>query len=78
MIETETIQKLLAGGEWMVPSASGEIFDAINPANSTVLATLPDGGREDTQQAIDAAATAQPGWAETTPAYTSPETSGAS
>jgi succinate-semialdehyde dehydrogenase/glutarate-semialdehyde dehydrogenase len=69
MIETEMIEKLFVGGEWIESSASGETFDVINPANGAVLATLPDGGREDTQRAIDAAATAQPGWAQTTAAY---------
>ena len=69
MIETEMIEKLFVGGEWIESSASGETFDVINPANGAVLAALPDGGREDTQRAIDAAATAQPGWAQTTPAY---------
>ena len=69
MIETEMIEKLFVGGEWIESSASGETFDVINPANGAVLATLPDGGREDTQRAIDAAATAQPGWAQKTAAY---------
>src|SRR5215213_6595521 len=69
MIETEMIEKLFVSGEWIESSTSGETFDVINPANGTVLATLPDGGREDAQRAIDAASTAQPGWAQTTAAY---------
>jgi succinate-semialdehyde dehydrogenase / glutarate-semialdehyde dehydrogenase len=69
MIETEMIEKLFVGGEWIGSSASGETFDVVNSANGAVLVSLPDGGREDTQRAIDAAATAQPGWAQTTAAY---------
>jgi succinate-semialdehyde dehydrogenase/glutarate-semialdehyde dehydrogenase len=69
MIETEMIEKLFVAGEWVEASTSGETFDVINPANGTVLATLPDGGREDTRRAIDAAAAAQQEWAETTAQY---------
>jgi len=69
MIETEMIEKLFVGGEWKESAASGGTFDVINPANGTVLATLPDAGREEMQLAIDAAAKAQSEWAQTTAQY---------
>ncbi len=69
MIESEMIERLFVAGEWTEAAASGGTFDVINPANGTVLATLPDAGREDTQRAIDAAAEAQQEWAETTAQY---------
>ena len=45
MIETEMVEKLFVGGEWIGSSASGESFDAINPAKGALLATLPHAGR---------------------------------
>jgi acyl-CoA reductase-like NAD-dependent aldehyde dehydrogenase len=38
MIETEMIEKLFVGGEWIGSSASGGTFDVINPATKEVLA----------------------------------------
>jgi succinate-semialdehyde dehydrogenase/glutarate-semialdehyde dehydrogenase len=64
---TETTYKLFLGGEWR-EALSGKTFEVINPANNEVLATLPDGGKADAQLAIDAAAAAQPSWAEITAA----------
>src|SRR5215207_108115 len=69
MIDTEMIEELFVGGEWVEASTSGETFDVINPANGTVLATLPDAGREEMQLAIDAAAKAQSEWAQTNAQY---------
>ena len=66
MIGTEMIEKLFVGGEWVESSSSGQIFEVTNPANGEVLAKLPDAGREETKKAIDAAAAAQPAWAEKT------------
>jgi succinate-semialdehyde dehydrogenase/glutarate-semialdehyde dehydrogenase len=66
MIETQMVEKLFVAGEWIGSTASGETFDVINPANGEVLATLPDGGREEMQGAVDAAARAQEAWGETT------------
>ncbi|MDP9409752.1 MAG: aldehyde dehydrogenase family protein, partial [Actinomycetota bacterium] len=69
MIETSMIDKLFVGGEWTSSAASGETFDVVNPANGEALATLPDGGRVEMQKAIDAAASVQADWAETTAAH---------
>ena len=42
------------GGEW-VDARSGETFDVVNPANEEVVATVPNGGRDDAQSAIASA-----------------------
>jgi len=63
----ETTYKLFLGGEWR-EALSGKSFEVINPATNEVLATVPDGGKADAQLAIDAAAAAQPSWAEITAA----------
>jgi betaine-aldehyde dehydrogenase len=42
------------GGEW-VDAASAETFDVVNPATEEVIATVPNGGRQDAQRAIAAA-----------------------
>jgi succinate-semialdehyde dehydrogenase/glutarate-semialdehyde dehydrogenase len=69
VIETGMMGKLFVGGEWTDSAASGETFDVVNPANGERLATLPDGGREEMQRAIDAAAEVQPEWGDTTAAH---------
>jgi succinate-semialdehyde dehydrogenase / glutarate-semialdehyde dehydrogenase len=69
MTETVLGDRLFVGGEWVEASATGETFDVVNPANGEVLATLPDGGREDMRRAIDAAAEVQREWGETTAVY---------
>jgi len=69
MIETEMLGKLFVGGGWTGSAASAETFDVINPANGAVLATLPDGGREEMHEAIGAAESVQPDWGETTAAH---------
>lgn len=66
MIKTEMIEKLFVAGEWTDSAASGRTFDVTNPANGEVLATLPDAGRAEMQQAVDAAAAVQAEWAATT------------
>ena len=63
------MDKLFIGGEWSDSAASGNTFDVINPANGEVLATLPDGGREEMRKAVDAAAAVQPEWSETAAAH---------
>src|SRR5947209_3976532 len=60
-----TAYKLFVGGTWR-NAASGKTFDVTNPATGEVIASVPDGGREDMQAAIDAAVAAQPKWGETT------------
>src|SRR5436190_7288084 len=55
------------GGEW-VPARSGKTYQNHNPADRReVVAEFPSGGREDAQDAINAAANAFAGWAATTP-----------
>lgn len=46
--------KMYIGGEW-VESESGKTFEAHNPATGEVIATLPEGTREDARRAIAAA-----------------------
>ena len=65
MIKTEMIERLFVAGGWTDAASSGATFEVTNPANGETLATLPDGGREEMQRAIDAAAAAQDGWAAT-------------
>ena len=65
-IRTGMIEKLFVGGEWVGAADTDRTFEVTNPVNGEVIATLPDAGREDMQQATDAAADAQPEWAETT------------
>jgi len=48
------------GGNWM-PSNRG--FSSLNPSDNSVWADIPDGGRRETRQAIEAAQAAAPGWA---------------
>lgn len=42
-------------GEWIKTSSTGKTFDVINPSNLETLATLPDCGKVETEQAIKAA-----------------------
>ncbi|KQT85286.1 NAD-dependent succinate-semialdehyde dehydrogenase [Aurantimonas sp. Leaf443] len=56
--------KTLVAGEWI--GAGAKSFDVTDPADGTVLATLPDLGLEETRRAIDMAATVQKSWAKTT------------
>ena len=46
--------QMLINGEWC-DSATGETFEKLNPANETVLATLPSGGTADIDGAVRAA-----------------------
>lgn len=55
--------KAYINGSWRSASESGATFEVTNPANGEVIATLPDMGREETAQAIDAAHSAQVAWA---------------
>jgi succinate-semialdehyde dehydrogenase / glutarate-semialdehyde dehydrogenase len=63
------IESLFVGGDWSDSAATGNTFDVTNPANGEALATLPDAGREEMQNAIDAAAAVQEEWAATTAQY---------
>lgn len=54
-------------GAWR-PSASAETIEVRNPADGTLIATVPAGGPEDVDAAVRAARAAFPGWAATPPA----------
>src|SRR5947209_8364429 len=58
-----TAYKLYIAGEW-TGADSGKTFEVVNPATLEPIATVPDAGRAEMQRAIDAAAEAQPAWAE--------------
>jgi acyl-CoA reductase-like NAD-dependent aldehyde dehydrogenase len=53
----------LIGGAWTA-SAEPALLDLVNPATEEVMARLPGGSSHDVDQAVAAAAAAQPGWAE--------------
>jgi phenylacetaldehyde dehydrogenase len=44
----------LIGGKW-APAASGKLFDVFNPADASVIARVPDSGKEDINRAVRAA-----------------------
>lgn len=46
--------KMFIGGEW-VGAKSGETMDVVNPANGSVLAKVPKGGKADVDATVDAA-----------------------
>src|SRR6476619_3851596 len=48
-------------GAWCA-AASAATFDVTNPADGTLIASVPDMGAADAQRAIDAAAAAFPAW----------------
>ncbi|WP_127956969.1 NAD-dependent succinate-semialdehyde dehydrogenase [Serratia microhaemolytica] len=57
------VEKALVGGSWLADSLSGERFDVTNPATGERLASLPNLGAEEAQQAIEMAHSAQKEWA---------------
>ena len=63
--DTPTTTRMIIGGE-SVDAAGGQTFEIVNPANGTVVATAPLGGRADVDKAVAAATTAfeeRKGWA---------------
>jgi succinate-semialdehyde dehydrogenase/glutarate-semialdehyde dehydrogenase len=62
---TGTVQQMFLGGDWQ-PSLSGQTFEASSPANGEVIATIPQGDRDDARQAIGAARAAAEDWANLT------------
>jgi len=60
------IFKQLINGEW-VDAANGGVWQLVNPATEEIINPLPFGDADDAQAAVDAAATAFPGWAGKTP-----------
>jgi succinate-semialdehyde dehydrogenase/glutarate-semialdehyde dehydrogenase len=57
---------MLIGGDW-VQAASGRRLAVEDPASGRTLGEVPDAGPEDARRAIDAAARAQPAWANLAP-----------
>ncbi|MEM7735166.1 MAG: aldehyde dehydrogenase [Deinococcota bacterium] len=53
---------LFIDGNW-VESTSSARLEVDNPANETVIATIPEGTTEDASRALEAAQRAQPAWA---------------
>ncbi|MDO9109721.1 MAG: aldehyde dehydrogenase family protein, partial [Desulfatirhabdiaceae bacterium] len=52
---------MFINGEW-TSAASGKMFEVFNPATGQQIASVPDGGAQDTEMAIDAAAKAFKNW----------------
>jgi succinate-semialdehyde dehydrogenase / glutarate-semialdehyde dehydrogenase len=48
-------------GEWQ-PAGQGRLFEVLNPADESVVASVPDSGADDAQRATDAAHQALPAW----------------
>ena len=57
---------LSIGGEWR-PSSDGGTIDVLDPATAEPLATVANGTPDDARAAVDAAASAAPAWAATSP-----------
>ena len=60
---TLAVEKGLIGARWIGVDAGLEAFAVTNPSSGEVIATLPEMGRRETAQAIDAAYAAQKAWA---------------
>ena len=61
---TETLTHFIGGKQVSAPGA----LESINPSNTQeVIAKFPDGSPEDVNKAVEAARTAQPGWASASP-----------
>ena len=59
-------QALYIAGRWC-DAADGRRFDVLDPADRSVLTTVPDASTSEATQALDAAVEAQPTWAATAP-----------
>ena len=65
MIESQTEALNFIGGEW-TPADSGEISEIVNPSNpSETIGTTSNSGVQETERAIEAAASALPTWKST-------------
>jgi acyl-CoA reductase-like NAD-dependent aldehyde dehydrogenase len=54
--------RMWIGGTW-VDAADGATFETTSPSTGEVIASVPEGTRDDARRAIDAAHAAWPGWA---------------
>ncbi|UWQ19961.1 aldehyde dehydrogenase family protein (plasmid) [Jannaschia sp. M317] len=59
---TVTAQGQFIGGGW-VPAGTRSVIEVDNPADESIIATIPEGTAEDAAAAIEAAAAAGPAWA---------------
>ena len=66
-IRESTANQLFIGGEW-ADAEGGRTFEDRDPFTGEVLFEVAAGSREDARRAVDAAAAAAPGWAQTIPA----------
>jgi len=62
-----THSKIFVDGDW-VETREGRLDDVVDPATGEVIAQVASAGAADVDAAVDAAATAFPGWAATSPA----------
>ncbi len=60
------VEAAYIAGAWVTPDQAQQTFDVTNPADGSVIATLPDLGVAETQTAIEAAYLAQKDWAKRT------------
>lgn len=56
------VAQMLIGGEW-IASRPGALIEVENPADDTIIGTIPEGRTEDAARAVAAARKAQPAWA---------------
>jgi len=61
-----TVAKMMVNGEW-VEAGDGSTIDVINPYDGSVVASVPKANRADARVAIQAAVSAMPAWADTSP-----------
>lgn len=61
-----TVAKMMVNGEW-VEAGDGSTIDVINPYDGSVVASVPKANRADARVAIQAAESAMPAWADTSP-----------
>jgi succinate-semialdehyde dehydrogenase/glutarate-semialdehyde dehydrogenase len=65
-VASPSTTKMFVNGAW-VDAQSGRTMDVINPANGTVVDSVPRGDREDTKAAVRAAEAALAAWSDTSP-----------
>ena len=54
--------RMLIGGAWF-PASGGQVIEVENPADETLIGTIPDGTVDDVDRAVSTATAAQPEWA---------------
>jgi acyl-CoA reductase-like NAD-dependent aldehyde dehydrogenase len=66
-VRVSTVRQLFVGGAW-ADAEGGRTFEDRDPFTGEVVAEVAAGSREDARRAIESAAAAAPGWAQTPPA----------